>query len=86
MLVPFAQSADDHQRRNARALAAAGAALMVEEKDLTGRVLAEAIADLVADPARIAAMEDAARTARPAGRGGPRVADLLVGTRRLARV
>src|SRR5258708_47708 len=32
-LVPFARAADDHQRGNARALEAAGAARLVEEKD-----------------------------------------------------
>ena len=35
VLVPFAQAADDHQRGNARAMEAAGAARMIEEKDLT---------------------------------------------------
>ena len=40
VLVPFAQAADDHQRVNAAALEAAGAARMIEEKDLTGESLA----------------------------------------------
>ena len=40
ILVPFALAADDHQRRNARALEAAGAARMLEEKDLSGESLA----------------------------------------------
>ncbi|HSB62237.1 MAG TPA: undecaprenyldiphospho-muramoylpentapeptide beta-N-acetylglucosaminyltransferase, partial [Vicinamibacteria bacterium] len=61
LLVPFARSADDHQRTNARALVAAGAARMVEEKDLSGESLARALGELLADPARIGAMEDAAR-------------------------
>ena len=78
VLVPFAKSADDHQRTNARALAAAGAARVVEEHELGGPVLAAAIASLVADPARITAMEDAARRlGRPDA--AARVADLLVG-------
>jgi UDP-N-acetylglucosamine--N-acetylmuramyl-(pentapeptide) pyrophosphoryl-undecaprenol N-acetylglucosamine transferase len=78
VLVPFAQAADDHQRKNALALVAARAALMVEEKDLTGESLGRAIADLVEHPARISAMEDAARTlGRPDA--AARVADLLEG-------
>jgi UDP-N-acetylglucosamine--N-acetylmuramyl-(pentapeptide) pyrophosphoryl-undecaprenol N-acetylglucosamine transferase len=78
ILVPFARSADDHQRTNARALAAAGAARVVEEDALGGPALADAIASLAADPARIAAMEDAARRlGRPDA--AARVADLLVG-------
>jgi UDP-N-acetylglucosamine--N-acetylmuramyl-(pentapeptide) pyrophosphoryl-undecaprenol N-acetylglucosamine transferase len=79
VLVPFARAADDHQRTNARALAAAGAALMIEEEALSPRPLAHAIAGLVSDPARIAAMEDAARRlGRPDA--AARVAELLVGT------
>ena len=61
LLVPFALSADDHQRTNARALEAAGAARVLEEKDLTGESLAGALAALVAEPGRIEAMEEAAR-------------------------
>jgi UDP-N-acetylglucosamine--N-acetylmuramyl-(pentapeptide) pyrophosphoryl-undecaprenol N-acetylglucosamine transferase len=78
VLVPFARSADDHQRTNARALAAAGAAVTIEEDALGGTSLAEALGALVADPARLAAMEDASRRlGRPDA--AARVADLLVG-------
>ena len=78
VLVPFAQAADDHQRQNARALEAAGAARMIEEKDLTGPGLAEALRDLLGTPERISRMEEAAlRLARPDA--AARVADLLEG-------
>ncbi len=78
VLVPFARSADDHQRTNARALAAAGAAVMIEERELGGEPLARTLAALAADPARIAAMEEASRRlGRPDA--AARVADLLVG-------
>ena len=78
VLVPFALAADDHQRQNARALEAAGAARMIEEKDLTGPGLAETLRDLVATPERISRMEEAARRlARPDA--AARVADLLEG-------
>lgn len=78
VLVPFARSADDHQRTNARALVAAGAARMIEEGDLTGESLARAIRELVERPERIEAMEEAARRlGRPDA--AARVADLLEG-------
>jgi UDP-N-acetylglucosamine--N-acetylmuramyl-(pentapeptide) pyrophosphoryl-undecaprenol N-acetylglucosamine transferase len=78
ILVPFALAADDHQRTNARALEAAGAARMLEEKDLSGESLAAAVRALVEGPGRIAAMEEAARRfGRPDA--AARVADLLLG-------
>jgi UDP-N-acetylglucosamine--N-acetylmuramyl-(pentapeptide) pyrophosphoryl-undecaprenol N-acetylglucosamine transferase len=79
ILVPFARAADDHQKTNAQAMAAAGAARMLEESELSGESLAAALQDLVASPERIAAMEDAARgLARPDA--AARVADLVLGT------
>jgi UDP-N-acetylglucosamine--N-acetylmuramyl-(pentapeptide) pyrophosphoryl-undecaprenol N-acetylglucosamine transferase len=78
VLVPFAAAADDHQRTNARALEAAGAARMVEEKDLSGASLARAVAGVLDEPGRLESMEAASR-----GLGRPhaaeRVADLLEG-------
>jgi UDP-N-acetylglucosamine--N-acetylmuramyl-(pentapeptide) pyrophosphoryl-undecaprenol N-acetylglucosamine transferase len=79
ILVPFAAAADDHQRVNARVLQEAGAARMLEERELGGASLASAVAELVAAPGRIAAMEAAAHgLARPDA--AARVADLLLGT------
>jgi UDP-N-acetylglucosamine--N-acetylmuramyl-(pentapeptide) pyrophosphoryl-undecaprenol N-acetylglucosamine transferase len=78
VLVPFAQAADDHQRRNAQAMAAAGAARMLEEKDLGGESLAAAVREVLETPGRLARMEDAARAlGRPDA--AARVADLLEG-------
>jgi UDP-N-acetylglucosamine--N-acetylmuramyl-(pentapeptide) pyrophosphoryl-undecaprenol N-acetylglucosamine transferase len=77
ILVPFARAADDHQKTNALAMAAAGAARMLEESQLSGESLAAALQDLVAAPSHIAAMEDAARgLARPDA--AARVADLVL--------
>jgi UDP-N-acetylglucosamine--N-acetylmuramyl-(pentapeptide) pyrophosphoryl-undecaprenol N-acetylglucosamine transferase len=76
VLVPFAQAADDHQRQNARAMEAAGAARMVEEKDLTGERLAGVITECLSDTVRLRAMEDAARALGKAD-AAARVADLL---------
>ena len=76
VLVPFARAADDHQRVNARAMEARGAALVVEEKDLTGTSLAQAIAGLLSDLARLSRMGEASRgMSRPDA--AARVADLL---------
>ena len=69
LLVPLPTAADDHQRKNAEVLAAAGAAEMIEQKDLTGALLAERIAALVGDPARLAAMSARRGRFAPAGRG-----------------
>jgi UDP-N-acetylglucosamine--N-acetylmuramyl-(pentapeptide) pyrophosphoryl-undecaprenol N-acetylglucosamine transferase len=78
VLVPFARAADDHQRVNARALESAGAAVMIEEKELSGASLARAIGGLLSEPARLEAMEGAARAlGRPDA--AARVADLLEG-------
>jgi UDP-N-acetylglucosamine--N-acetylmuramyl-(pentapeptide) pyrophosphoryl-undecaprenol N-acetylglucosamine transferase len=78
VLVPFALAADDHQRSNALALQAAGAARMIEEKDLTGETLARAVTETLETPGRLEAMEDAARAVgRPDA--AARVADLLEG-------
>jgi UDP-N-acetylglucosamine--N-acetylmuramyl-(pentapeptide) pyrophosphoryl-undecaprenol N-acetylglucosamine transferase len=66
ILIPLPTAADDHQRKNAEVLARAGAAELVEQKDLSGAVLAERLLALARDAGRRAAMAAAARTfARP---------------------
>jgi len=82
VLVPFAQAADDHQRVNAAALSAAGAARMVEEKDLSGASLARAIVETLETPGRLVAYETASRAlGRPDA--AARVADLVDGVARV---
>ena len=61
IMIPFPLAADDHQRKNAEALEAAGAARMILQKDLTGERLAADIAQLVSEPAEITRMETASR-------------------------
>ncbi len=61
LMIPFPLAADDHQRRNAEALANAGAARMILQQELSGERLAQEIAKLVREPASITAMEQAAR-------------------------
>jgi UDP-N-acetylglucosamine--N-acetylmuramyl-(pentapeptide) pyrophosphoryl-undecaprenol N-acetylglucosamine transferase len=66
ILIPFPLATDDHQRANARTLEAAGAAVMLDETDLTGERLAAEIRTLLADDQRRQAMATRARgLARP---------------------
>jgi UDP-N-acetylglucosamine--N-acetylmuramyl-(pentapeptide) pyrophosphoryl-undecaprenol N-acetylglucosamine transferase len=61
VLVPLPTAADDHQRTNARVLAAAGASEVVEERELGGERLAQLLVALAADGARRGRMAAAAR-------------------------
>jgi UDP-N-acetylglucosamine--N-acetylmuramyl-(pentapeptide) pyrophosphoryl-undecaprenol N-acetylglucosamine transferase len=66
VLVPLPTAADDHQRKNAEVLGAAGAAEVLEQKDLAGGALATRIVSLLRAPDRLVAMAAAARKlARP---------------------
>lgn len=66
LLVPLPTATDDHQRRNADALARAGAAEVIEQAALTGEALAARVLALMGDPERLARMRAAARgAARP---------------------
>jgi UDP-N-acetylglucosamine--N-acetylmuramyl-(pentapeptide) pyrophosphoryl-undecaprenol N-acetylglucosamine transferase len=61
ILVPLPTATDDHQRQNARVLAEAGAAELIEQRELTGERLAAAMLALAGDADRRARMADAAR-------------------------
>ena len=66
ILVPLPTAADDHQRKNAAAFARQGAAVMVEQKDLTGERLASELVALAGDRRRRTAIAAAVRNlARP---------------------
>ncbi len=66
ILVPLPTAADDHQRKNAVVLERAGAAEVIEQKRMTGALIAERITALVGDEAKLTAMALAARSlARP---------------------
>ena len=66
ILIPLPTATDEHQRKNAEALAAAGAGEMLLQKDLTGHVLAQRILALASDHSARARMSAAARAlARP---------------------
>ncbi|HWX53201.1 MAG TPA: undecaprenyldiphospho-muramoylpentapeptide beta-N-acetylglucosaminyltransferase [Verrucomicrobiae bacterium] len=53
IFIPFPRAADDHQQRNAEAVAAAGAAIVIPETELTPERLAQIIPELLNDPARL---------------------------------
>jgi UDP-N-acetylglucosamine--N-acetylmuramyl-(pentapeptide) pyrophosphoryl-undecaprenol N-acetylglucosamine transferase len=68
ILVPFPHAVDDHQTANARFLAERGAALLIQQRDLTAQKLAQVIQGLdrkqlldMAQKARVLGKADAAR-------------------------
>jgi UDP-N-acetylglucosamine--N-acetylmuramyl-(pentapeptide) pyrophosphoryl-undecaprenol N-acetylglucosamine transferase len=61
ILVPLPTATDDHQRRNAEALVTRGAARMIDQRSLTGELLASEIVALARNGAERAAMSAAAR-------------------------
>ena len=78
ILVPLPTSAHDHQKKNAEAASRAGAAVLLEQRDLTGATLAGEIVRLLDDPGRLEAMERAAAgLARPDA--AARIVELVLG-------
>ena len=61
IMVPFPQAADDHQRKNAEALQAAGAARMILQHELNQERLVAEIERLVKVPEELSRMEEASR-------------------------
>jgi len=67
VMVPLPHATADHQAANARAVAAAGGAVVVDDAALDGPALVAAAAPLLADPDRLAAMAAGMRSqAHPA--------------------
>jgi UDP-N-acetylglucosamine--N-acetylmuramyl-(pentapeptide) pyrophosphoryl-undecaprenol N-acetylglucosamine transferase len=60
-MIPFPQAADDHQRKNAEALQAAGAARMILQHELNQERLVAEIERLVKAPEELSRMEEASR-------------------------
>jgi UDP-N-acetylglucosamine--N-acetylmuramyl-(pentapeptide) pyrophosphoryl-undecaprenol N-acetylglucosamine transferase len=66
VLVPYPHAAGDHQSANARWMAAAGAAVVIADSELTSARLARQVAELLADRTALATMAAASRAlARP---------------------
>jgi UDP-N-acetylglucosamine--N-acetylmuramyl-(pentapeptide) pyrophosphoryl-undecaprenol N-acetylglucosamine transferase len=61
LFIPYPFAAGNHQELNARMLVDAGAALMITEDDLDGRLLFEMIEELYGNPARREKMEGISR-------------------------
>ena len=62
ILVPYPFAADDHQTRNAEVFAQAGAAKLVQERNLSPEQLAALATTLLRDPQRLGQMAQAARS------------------------
>jgi len=83
IFVPFPQAADDHQRRNAEAIVAGGAAVMIPQAELTPERLATTVMELLGNRDRLKAMSERARAlghADAAGRMARMVAELAGGS------
>jgi UDP-N-acetylglucosamine--N-acetylmuramyl-(pentapeptide) pyrophosphoryl-undecaprenol N-acetylglucosamine transferase len=61
IMIPLPTAADDHQRKNAEAHKAVGAARMILQKDLTGELLAREIIAMLEAPDEVTRMEQASR-------------------------
>ena len=70
ILVPYPHATADHQAKNARWLAEAGAAVVLPDAECTGERLQALVGALLADRRRLEGMADAARAA-----GRPDAAD-----------
>jgi len=62
ILVPFPHAVDDHQTHNAAFLVDAGAAQLIDQKDMTAQMLAEKLKQLLPDASRLKAMAAAAQS------------------------
>jgi UDP-N-acetylglucosamine--N-acetylmuramyl-(pentapeptide) pyrophosphoryl-undecaprenol N-acetylglucosamine transferase len=61
ILVPYPHAPGDHQRHNAESLVHKGAAIMIDDAELSGSTLQTALESLLGDPGRRARMASAAR-------------------------
>jgi len=78
LMIPFPFAADDHQRKNAEAMEAAGATKMILQENLSPQRLAKEIETLVHEPEKVKAMEHAARKLSR-GNAAAKVVDLVEG-------
>ncbi len=72
ILVPYPYASDNHQEVNGRCVEEAGAAVMIRQDRLTGRVLADAVRSFCSDPERLASVREKA-----AGLGRPEAAERI---------
>ena len=62
VLIPFPGATDDHQKKNADVVAAAGGAVVIDQHDLTPEGLATTVSELLEDAPRLERMAAAIRT------------------------
>lgn len=82
VLVPYPHAAADHQSANARWMADAGAALVIDDAELSAARLGGEVAELLADRRRLAAMAGAARSLARPGAAREVAEELLEAARR----
>ncbi|MBQ8624275.1 MAG: undecaprenyldiphospho-muramoylpentapeptide beta-N-acetylglucosaminyltransferase [Oscillospiraceae bacterium] len=61
VLVPSPIVAENHQYHNGKVLCDAGAAVMFEQKDLTGEILIKTVSELIADPDKLNELSENAK-------------------------
>ena len=76
ILIPLKIATDDHQTLNARLLTEVGAALVIAEDEVTVERLRDAVAQMLADPAKLAERAAAARSVAIAD-AAERLADIV---------
>ena len=62
ILIPLPGSANNHQLQNAKEYSKTGAALVIEEKNLSSDILVEAIGRLLRDKSKLAEMSNTAKS------------------------
>ena len=72
VLIPSPNVAENHQYYNAMELQKAGAAVVIEEKDLTGEKLVQTVSEMLTQPGKLAEMGANAKTL-----GNPHSLDLI---------
>lgn len=77
LLIPLPSSARDHQKANAKAMMAAGAATLLEQSELSPDLLANTLRTLAANPLELDGMRTRARARASAG-AAESLADLIV--------
>ncbi|MFQ5454643.1 MAG: undecaprenyldiphospho-muramoylpentapeptide beta-N-acetylglucosaminyltransferase [Nitrospirota bacterium] len=61
ILIPYPYATHDHQRKNAESLADAGAAIVIDDRELSGEVLSGVIRELIDDNMRLKKMKENSR-------------------------
>ncbi|HYF34155.1 MAG TPA: undecaprenyldiphospho-muramoylpentapeptide beta-N-acetylglucosaminyltransferase, partial [Prosthecobacter sp.] len=75
LLIPYPYAAEDHQTKNAEIFANAGAAKLLQEKDINADVLADSVRQILLDPKVAESMKQAARKMAVRNSAG-KIADL----------